>query len=142
MDKIDIGLVFQSKTQKNNLNNMIEQFNDKIKSNISGKRKKTIRKLKKSYEKSILSEEQKDKYNKYIDSIFEKYSTNIIKTYDSHFNIHQKNMIHHEIIDIDSLNKIIIRGRYNKPYFGKLIDLTDIILDININDTFIKYHKL
>ena len=142
MDKIEVGLIFQSKTQKNNLNNMIEKFDKKIKSNISRKRRKTIKKLKASYENSILDDEQKNKYNIYIDSIFKKYSTNIIKTYDSQFNSNLKNIIHHEIYDIDCLNKIIIRGRYKEPYFGKLIDLTDIILDININDIFVRYHKI
>ena len=46
MDKIDIGLVFQSKTQKNKINTMIEGFDKKLNSNISAKRKKTIQKIK------------------------------------------------------------------------------------------------
>jgi hypothetical protein len=142
MDKIDIGLVFQSKTQKNKINTMIEGFDKKLNSNISAKRKKTIQKIKKNYYNSILSENNINNYNNYIDNIFKKFGTNIIKTYNSPFHPSLVNIIHHEIIDLDTLNKIIIRGRYHQSYFGKLIDLSDIILDININNIFIKYHKI
>jgi len=142
MDKIEMGLVFQSKTQKNKITTMIDGFEKKINSNISAKRKKTLKKIKKNYENSILSDDEINKYNNYIDNIFKKYGTNIIKTYDSPFHSSLVNIIHHEIYDLDTLNKIIMRGRYYKPYFGKLIDLTDIMLDININNTLIKYHKI
>jgi hypothetical protein len=143
MDKIDIGLVFQSKTSKQSIENTITSLDDKIKNTkIKRNRKNTLNKIKKNLEQSILSPEKMIQYNKYIDTIFSKYNSDIIKTYTSPFNPHLRNIIHHEIIDKDTLRKIIIRGFYHEHYFGKLINLKDVMLDVYINDIKIQYYKL
>jgi hypothetical protein len=143
METIDVGIVYQSKTTKQSIINSISSLENKLQNNIiKKKRKKTINILKKNLENSILSSEQMIQYNNYIDNIFIKFKSDIIKTYNSPFIPHLKNIIYHEIIDKDTLRKIIIRGHYRYPYFGKLINLKEIMLDIFINDIKIQYYKL
>jgi hypothetical protein len=143
MEKIDIGLVYQSKTTKQSILNTITTLEDKLKNNkIKKKKKNIIKKIKKNLENSIISPEQQIQYNKYIDSIFNKFNSDIIKTYNSPFNPQLKNIIYHEINDKDTLRKIIIKGYCKNQYFGKLINLKDIMLDVYINDIKIQYYKL
>ena len=98
MEKIDTGLVFQSKTTKQTINTTISLINEKLQNkNIKKKRKETLKTIKKKLENSILTSEDMIKYNNYIDNIFNRYNTDIIRTYNSPFNPYLKNIIYHFI---------------------------------------------
>jgi hypothetical protein len=93
------------------------------------------------FKNNKITDEELIYYDEYISKILYEHKNDIVKTFDyKREHLLLKNKIFYQIKD--NLNEITIKGTYNKPFIGKLFELTDILLTVIINKKLFKYYKI
>ena len=90
---------------------------------------------------SNISDQELQKYDDYISNILYEHENDIVKTFD--YKNKQLLFKNYFILQFNhNFNNIIIKGKYDKPFIGKLQDLSDVTLSIIINKQLFKYYKI